>query len=748
MTMERGRQMSHRLGIRRALGIGVAIVVAGLLAPAHAASLMTTNGKIIAYSSLAAPGTNGAVFGGDFDNPLIAEDGTVTFSADVAGGDVTSAVNSRGFFRGTSVDDLSMVVRWGDPAPGLPGLTLFTPVNSHGPGNLRISPLGTTFWSSGLTNATNDLTSTADTALFAGDPGNLTLVAREGDVAPGTGGAIYSGDLIPSSVQFTAINRNGALLFQASLAGTGVTSANNAALYTGPAGFLSIIARTGDVMLPGPVTAAGFPIGNNLMDNSRRVVYELSLAGAGVTAANDSSLWLYTPGVGNSMLVREGQLAPGTAGATFNNADNSWNPFVAANGFSSGGQYIFDASLMGGDVTPTNNEALYVGDVSGALAMVARKADPAPGTDAFFSGFNPYYATVNASGAVLIVAGLTGGTATPDNNLGVWIATPTGNPAAPYSLSLINRAGDPAPGTAGDVFGPAFTYENSMNDRGQVIFVRDLVGPDVVSGVNDGGVYAWDSTHGVFPVARKGDTVFLTPDLPVTPFAFAWHWFNNSGGAPLGLTKNGLLAMDFYFSEGGAGVVTIDLNCWPPTPYYQDADGDGYGNPNVSISVCNNAPVPAGYVLDATDCDDTNPNIHPGATEVCNGLDDNCDGLVDNGITAPTALASIKVSKAGAITTVSWSAVAGATQYDVVNGDLGELRAKAGNFGALTQASCAADDVTGTSVPLSSPVSPGAGLWYLVRPENCAGPGSYDDGSPSQHGPRDPGILAGGYGCP
>src|SRR5208283_1592666 len=58
--------------------------------------------------------------------------------------------------------------------------------------------------------------------------------------------------------------------------------------------------------------------------------------------------------------------------------------------------------------------------------------------------------------------------------------------------------------------------------------------------------------------------------------------------------------------------------------YYQDLDGDGYGNPNVSITSSSPTP-PAGYVTDNTDCNDTNASIHPGAANVC-GQDMNCTG--------------------------------------------------------------------------------------------------------------------------
>ncbi len=65
--------------------------------------------------------------------------------------------------------------------------------------------------------------------------------------------------------------------------------------------------------------------------------------------------------------------------------------------------------------------------------------------------------------------------------------------------------------------------------------------------------------------------------------------------------------------------------------FYQDNDGDGFGNNAVTTSAC---VAPNGYVLNNTDCNDNNAAVNPNAIEVCyDGLDNNCDGTIDEGCT-------------------------------------------------------------------------------------------------------------------
>jgi Putative metal-binding motif/Secretion system C-terminal sorting domain/Proprotein convertase P-domain len=65
------------------------------------------------------------------------------------------------------------------------------------------------------------------------------------------------------------------------------------------------------------------------------------------------------------------------------------------------------------------------------------------------------------------------------------------------------------------------------------------------------------------------------------------------------------------------------------TTYYYDVDGDGFGE-NASQDLC----APNGFytALVAGDCDNDNPNINPDATEICDGVDNNCDWQIDEGL--------------------------------------------------------------------------------------------------------------------
>ena len=76
---------------------------------------------------------------------------------------------------------------------------------------------------------------------------------------------------------------------------------------------------------------------------------------------------------------------------------------------------------------------------------------------------------------------------------------------------------------------------------------------------------------------------------------------------------------DTYTDEGNAA----------PTVWFADFDGDGYGNAALSITACN---APFATVADSTDCDDLDATSYPGATELCDGADNNCDTQIDEGV--------------------------------------------------------------------------------------------------------------------
>jgi hypothetical protein len=150
------------------------------------------------------------------------------------------------------------------------------------------------------------------------------------------------------------------------------------------------------------------------------------------------------------------------------------------------------------------------------------------------------------------------------------------------------------------------------------------------------------------------------------------------GGRP-GADANG--------GAGGLGAVlrdrdhdgfTADVDCddldpsvGPATDWFADRDGDGYGSPDLSIHVC--APG-TGWLSDASDCDDTDDTVHPGAADIENGVDDDCDGVTDNPDLGTVVIPGLAL----------WSAIYGSGVATVDDASIGFTDATVGDDAGAT----------------------------------------------------------------
>jgi hypothetical protein len=102
---------------------------------------------------------------------------------------------------------------------------------------------------------------------------------------------------------------------------------------------------------------------------------------------------------------------------------------------------------------------------------------------------------------------------------------------------------------------------------------------------------------------------------------------NNCNGLIDGRNEDGEINVSDILDEDGEILEGAEIPYDAPD-WYQDNDGDGFGNPDGMAPGCE---APLGYVGTQTDCDDRDSSAYPGAVEMCDTVDNDCDGTADEG---------------------------------------------------------------------------------------------------------------------
>lgn len=405
------------------------------------------------------------------------DDGQVAFSGTIRGNGI-NARNDSGIWAGTP-DAIQSVARTGDAATGAPAGVEYSELQTVPSVLLLINRLGQVAYHARLRGPGVDDNSSR--GLWAGSPGNMVLVARGGDPAPGTPDGVYF-DSQP--IVGFVFNDAGTVAFQGRLAGPGVTPANELGIWAGRPGAIELVVRQQSPAPGGRENWQIIDLSTPVINEAGQLAFAGQLAGPGIGSLNRGAVWVGPPEQ-LKIAVQTGSPAPGCgASVVFYSFDD---PVINATGAIALRAHLAGegvVSAQGGDVP--NNEGIWAGP-AGSLGLVARTGETAPGTsgDTRFESFGPAL-VLNAGGEVAFRAELVGPEVMERNDRGIW----AGRPGA---VQLVVREGDTievAPGderiievlSFGGISGGQDGRNTSFNDAGQLVF----------------SAYFRDGTRGVF----------------------------------------------------------------------------------------------------------------------------------------------------------------------------------------------------------------------------------------------------------
>jgi hypothetical protein len=276
------------------------------------------------------------------------------------------------------VGSLSLVVRNGDHAPGMPADISFDDLSWP-----SLSASGHVAFYSTLAGPQLDYPQ--NESLWSDRSGSLALVARYGDSAPG----------LPSGVFFRTLGYDpkldaaGHVAFHGNVAGPGITDANNEGFWSDVGSSLALVARTGDHApgMPDGVNFGTFGDNEPLFSSSGKIAFRAELIGSGTDRTNGAGIWSNESG-SLRPVVRLGDPAPGSNGKVFGNFDDlmlNATGQVAFRGFITDPGQIYDC--CSGAVTI---KGLWAEDKAGDLHLIVREGgqiEVAPGDNRTVESF-------------------------------------------------------------------------------------------------------------------------------------------------------------------------------------------------------------------------------------------------------------------------------------------------------------------------------------------------------------------------